>query len=247
MTTIVSKQKKRKRSKSKKKSNEDPIIDDLGNTKLLKACVLENRKYIYKALDDPNCNINHINNEGDTALHVACRQNMYTVADKIIDHKNCKFDIRDGKTSNILLDIINQWSMNTPIMINIFKKVLYKITDVKFFEEKCEYGRTVFVAANYFRYKKLSKIINDQYLKLIFEQEHQNNSNKKRKVMSQLDDKTCCVCLEEIIQKHALSPCGHTQICVSCITQIENYADENDNEYVCPLCYTDIDDVLRIY
>lgn len=47
----------------------------------------------------------------------------------------------------------------------------------------------------------------------------------------------CCICMEEIIKKVALIPCGHTAYCNKCIRKIDK----------CALCKSYITNVMNIY
>jgi hypothetical protein len=51
------------------------------------------------------------------------------------------------------------------------------------------------------------------------------------------EDEACSVCLESIIERYAITPCGHTQICHSCLEQLTN----------CPICRGDKTSILKIY
>ena len=48
---------------------------------------------------------------------------------------------------------------------------------------------------------------------------------------------TCCICYEEITNKIALVPCGHTKYCSNCVEKI----------VVCSLCKKEIEKVINIY
>src|SRR5579863_4123889 len=50
--------------------------------------------------------------------------------------------------------------------------------------------------------------------------------------------KDCCVCLEKIIEKYVLIPCGHTSVCLKCLKKIDKK---------CPICITKFDAFIKIY
>ena len=53
--------------------------------------------------------------------------------------------------------------------------------------------------------------------------------------MSNKDE--CTICFENINEKYAIVPCGHTGTCGTCLEKINK----------CPLCNTDIGTRLKLY
>ena len=47
----------------------------------------------------------------------------------------------------------------------------------------------------------------------------------------------CCICIEEIKQRCAMVPCGHTTVCVGCYSNIDK----------CPICRQDITHFVKLY
>lgn len=59
----------------------------------------------------------------------------------------------------------------------------------------------------------------------------------KTKKQKKYNNNECCICMEEIKQKIALIPCGHTQYCNKCIISIDK----------CSLCNKPINGVLNLF
>ena len=55
--------------------------------------------------------------------------------------------------------------------------------------------------------------------------------------LPQSNNKECCICFENIADKYALVPCGHTSTCGICVQKIEK----------CPICVTSVTNSIRIY
>jgi hypothetical protein len=65
--------------------------------------------------------------------------------------------------------------------------------------------------------------------------------NKKINDNNRDQIKTCCVCTDNILEKIALIPCGHTKICNKCAQKIKQ-----DNQK-CPICKQKIEQYMRIW
>ena len=49
---------------------------------------------------------------------------------------------------------------------------------------------------------------------------------------------TCCICYEDNAGRYVLDPCGHSSICITCISMLQNCK--------CPLCRAEIVDVTAV-
>ena len=47
----------------------------------------------------------------------------------------------------------------------------------------------------------------------------------------------CCICLDDLIERRVIYPCGHSQYCPDCVKRIKR----------CSLCKGDIKDVIKIF
>ena len=56
----------------------------------------------------------------------------------------------------------------------------------------------------------------------------------------QLDDKTCAICLEEIMQRIVINPCGHANFCKNCKANV-------DKLKKCPICNQDIINTILMF
>ncbi len=55
-------------------------------------------------------------------------------------------------------------------------------------------------------------------------------------------DDSCIVCLGEAAQRHAIVPCGHGPICLTCVEEL-NVQEHNR----CPYCRAVIDQIMTVY
>jgi len=228
----------------------------LTKTPLIFACMHGSVELATKILDvfGMDSKPGFINHKNESALAYACKNNMNTIVDTIINKFSSNLNVYDeihtiAQYSNSI-SVINRllnlnvlfdenilkvmqiiWPDDT--IINILEKV-GSISDSSIIED---------LMVKYINREKVLSKLKEHYNRIFGEYVWTQKLEVIRDIIQtkHITHINCKICFSDIINLYSIEPCHHCSICYQCIQKIK----ELNNK--CPICRTEIEKIHKLY